>query len=285
MPHRDTHKRSLVKGFTWRLLGTIDTTIISWAVTGNPLAAISIGGIEIFTKVVLYYLHERIWQNIRWGRGVLRSIIYPESRLKHIHPVFDQLLGRTEREAYLNQRSKVIWLTGLSGSGKTTIARILEKKLFEAGVFCQVLDGDNIRHGLNSNLGFSADERMENIRRIAEVAKLYLNSGVVSICSFISPLRNMRELARNIIGDKDFIEVFVDTPLEICEARDVKGLYHKARKGEIPDFTGVNAPYEAPENPALVLQTASQTPEESAQELFEFVLPSVKTEANPSKTK
>lgn len=280
MPDRDSHKRSLVKGFTWRFLGTLDTTLISWAVTGNPLKALSIGGIEVFTKVILYYFHERIWQNIRWGRGVLHKVVYPEGRLKHIHPVFDQLLGRAEREAYLNQRSKVIWLTGLSGSGKTTIARLLEKKLFEAGVFCQVLDGDNIRTGLNSNLGFSAEDRQENIRRIAEVAKLYLNSGVVTICSFISPLRQMRNTARNIIGDEDFVEVFVDTPLDVCEERDVKGLYKKARKGEIEEFTGVSAPYEAPENPALVLHTAGKTPEASARELFEFILPSVKPADN-----
>lgn len=279
MPDRDTHKRSLVKGFTWRFLGTLDTTLISWAVTGNPLKAISIGGIEVFTKVILYYFHERVWQNIRWGKGVLRTVIYPEERLKNIHPVFDRILSREDREAYLDQRSKVIWLTGLSGSGKTTIAQILEKKLFEAGVFCQVLDGDNIRSGINSNLGFSPEDRMENIRRIAEVAKLYLNSGVVTICAFISPERRMRELAKNIIGEEDFLEVFVDTPLEVCEERDVKGLYKKARKGEIKEFTGVSAPYEAPENPALVLNTAGKTAEESAQHLLEFVLPSVKPEA------
>ncbi len=276
MPHRDTHKRSLLKGFTWRFLGTLDTTLISWVVTGNPLKALSIGGTEVFTKVILYYFHERIWQNIRWGRGGHVSVIYPEGRLKNIHPDFDKILSRADREAYLEQRSKVIWLTGLSGSGKSTIAQLLEKKLFAAGVFCQVLDGDNIRSGINRNLGFSSEDRQENIRRIAEVAKLYLNSGVVTICAFISPERHMRELAKTIIGEQDFIEIFVDTPLEVCEERDVKGLYEKARKGEIREFTGVSAPYETPENPALILKTSGQTPEESANTLFEYVFPSVK---------
>ena len=284
MPVRDSHQRSLLKGFTWRFLGTIDTILISWAVTGNPLKALSIGGIEIFTKVILYYLHERIWQKIPWGRGVVRAVVYPKERLKNIHPVFDKMLSRTDREAYLQQRSKVIWLTGLSGSGKSTIAQLLEKKLFEAGVFCQVLDGDNIRSGINSNLGFSVEDRQENIRRIAEVAKLFLNSGVVSICSFISPTRQMRQLAKNIVGPEDFIEVFVDTPLELCEKRDVKGLYKKARQGEIENFTGVSATYEAPENPDLVLHTEGRTAEASAQELFEFILPSVKPGARISNT-
>lgn len=279
MHQRDSHKRSLAKGFSWRFLGTLDTTLISWVVTGNPLKAISIGGIEVFTKIILYYVHERIWQNIRWGRGIVRAVIHPRSRVKDIHPVFDKLLSRTDREVFLEQKSKVIWLTGLSGSGKTTIAQSLEKKLFEAGIFCQVLDGDNIRSGINSNLGFSSDDRMENIRRIAEVAKLYLHSGVVTICAFISPERKMRELAKGIIGSEDFVEVFVDAPLEVCEERDVKGLYKKARKGEIKDFTGVSAPYEAPENPAIVLHTEGRPANEMAEQLFDYVLPLIKQES------
>lgn len=191
----------------------------------------------------------------------------------NIHPIFDTLLQRQDREKRLGQRSKVLWLTGLSGSGKSTIAEALEKKLFEAGYFPQVLDGDNIRSGINSNLGFSVEDRQENIRRIAEIAKLYLHSGVVTINSFISPTRAIRQLAKDTIGAADFIEIYINTPLEICESRDVKGLYKKARKGEIKGFTGIDSPYEAPLQPALEIQTENQTIEQSVEQLFEFLLP------------
>lgn len=191
----------------------------------------------------------------------------------NIHPIFDTLLQRQDREKRLGQRSKVLWLTGLSGSGKSTIAEALEKKLFEAGYFPQVLDGDNIRSGINSNLGFSVEDRQENIRRIAEIAKLYLHSGVVTINSFISPTRAIRQLAKDTIGAADFVEIYINTPLEICESRDVKGLYKKARKGEIKGFTGIDSPYEAPLQPALEIQTENQTIEQSVEQLFEFLLP------------
>lgn len=191
----------------------------------------------------------------------------------HIHPIFDKLIGREEREAFLNQHSRVVWLTGLSGSGKSTIAQHLERKLMGAGFFAQVLDGDNIRSGINNNLGFSPEDRLENIRRIAEVAKLYLHSGIISICSFISPTAEIRQLAKSIIGEPDFLEVYVNASLETCEARDVKGLYQKARSGEIKDFTGIHAPFEAPENPALVLYTADETVEASVERLYQFLLP------------
>jgi len=191
----------------------------------------------------------------------------------HIHPIFDRLLQRGDRELRLGQKSKVFWLTGLSGSGKSTIAQHLERKLHNEGFFAQVLDGDNIRSGINSNLSFSPEDRAENIRRIAEIAKLYLNSGVITINSFISPTKAIRAKAAEIVGTVDFIEIFINTPLEICEARDVKGLYKKARAGEIKGFTGIDAPYEAPENPALDVQTANKTIEESVDEIFEYIFP------------
>ena len=147
----------------------------------------------------------------------------------NLHPIFNNLLQRKNREIFLKQKSKVLWLTGLSGSGKSTIAEGLEKKLFKNGFFAQVLDGDNIRTGINKNLGFSLEDRAENIRRIAEVAKLYMNSGIITICSFVSPTITIRRSAEEIIGSSDFIEIFVNTPLEVCEKRDVKGLYKKAR--------------------------------------------------------
>ncbi len=169
----------------------------------------------------------------------------------------DDLLPRNEREKKLKQRSRVIWLTGLSGSGKTTLAKALEKSLTEQGHMVYVLDGDNIRHGLNKGLGFSEADRMENIRRIAEVSKLLVDAGIITINCFVSPTDAMRTLAKSIIGDNDFIEVYVDCPIEVCEERDVKGLYAKARRGEIPDFTGITSPYEPPSNPDIKLDTSN----------------------------
>lgn len=196
--------------------------------------------------------------------------------MQNIHPIFEKMLSREEREQHLRQRSKVIWMTGLSGSGKSTIAIQLERRLLEAGFFAQILDGDNIRTGINANLGFSLDDRRENIRRIAEVAKLYLQSGVITICSFVSPTVEIREQARAIIGADDFLEVFINTPLEICEQRDVKGLYKKARAGEIKDFTGINSPFEPPVLPFLEVFTAGETVEESVENVFSKILPKIK---------
>ena len=165
----------------------------------------------------------------------------------------------------------MFWFTGLSGSGKSTLAIALEKELFNRGYQVVVLDGDNIRAGINNNLGFSPDDRMENIRRIAEVAKLFRANGQICIVSFISPTLELRQNAKDIIGADDFVEVFIDTPLEVCESRDVKGLYKKARAGEIQDFTGVNAPYEAPQDPDIHIQTKDKSFEDSFSELFQQV--------------
>ena len=151
----------------------------------------------------------------------------------HIYPIFDRMLGRKDKEEMLKQHSVMIWFTGLSGSGKSTVAIALERELHKRGLLCRILDGDNIRSGINNNLGFSDADRVENIRRIAEVGKLFIDSGIIAIAAFISPNNDIREMASNIIGKDDFLEVFVNTPLEVCEERDVKGLYAKARKGEI----------------------------------------------------
>lgn len=195
---------------------------------------------------------------------------------ENIFPVFDSILGRDEKELLLKQKSVVIWFTGLSGSGKTTIAIGLEKALNSKGILTQVLDGDNIRAGINNNLGFSNEDRKENIRRIAEVSKLFLNCGVVTINCFVSPTHEIRQQAKEIIGENDFLEVFINTPIEICEQRDVKGLYKKARAGEIKDFTGINAPFEAPINPFLDVKTQDKTVEQSVNEILSKVLPIIK---------
>jgi len=168
----------------------------------------------------------------------------------------DKILQRADKEQLLKQKGMAIWFTGLSGAGKTTIAIALEKEIYEKGFLTQILDGDNIRSGINSNLGFSDADRIENIRRIAEVTKLFVECGIITICCFVSPTEEIRTIAKNIIGKNDFVEVFVNTPLEICEKRDVKGLYAKARKGEIKDFTGINAPFEKPENPTIEITDA-----------------------------
>ena len=194
---------------------------------------------------------------------------------ENIHPIFDQLLQRSEREERLQQRSKVLWLTGLSGSGKSTVAKYLERVLFVEGYLPQVLDGDNIRFGINSNLSFSSEDRLENIRRIAEISKLYLHSGIICINSFISPTREMRDLARSIVGSEDFIEIYINAPIEVCEARDVKGLYQKARAGLIKGFTGIDDPYEAPENPELEIRTDQMSVEDSARRIVEYLRPLV----------
>lgn len=188
---------------------------------------------------------------------------------ENIHPIHDRLVQREEREAANGHRGAVIWMTGLSGSGKSTIAAEAERKLFEAGRFVRVLDGDNVREGLNKNLGFSLADREENTRRVAEVAKLFAETGAITLCSFVSPTRDMRALVAEIVGPEDFREVFVNTPLELCERRDVKGLYAKARAGEIKNFTGIDSPYEAPEAPFLELKTADLTIEQAADQLIE----------------
>ncbi|MFW5546187.1 MAG: adenylyl-sulfate kinase [Bacteroidales bacterium] len=181
----------------------------------------------------------------------------------NIYPIFDRMLSRADKERLLGQRGVMLWFTGLSGSGKSTVAVALERELHRRGRLCRLLDGDNIRTGINAGLGFSADDRRENIRRIAEVGKLFVDTGIITLAAFVSPTEELRTLARDIIGAADFKEIFVATPLEECERRDVKGLYARARRGEVKNFTGISAPFEAPQNPALVLDTTDTPVEES----------------------
>jgi len=198
------------------------------------------------------------------------------SMTNNIHTTFDKIKDRNAKEIYLKQRGKVIWFTGLSGSGKTTLASMLEKRLFEFNYFCQILDGDNVRSGINKNLMFTEEDRIENIRRIAEVSKLFMNCGIILICSFISPTNKMREMAREIIGEEDFLEVFVNTPLEVCEQRDPKGLYKKARAGEIKNFTGISAPFENPENPFVEIKNTNPDIDETTRQMLMKILPEIR---------
>lgn len=194
---------------------------------------------------------------------------------ENIYPIFDQMLSREDKETLLGQRGVMLWLTGLSGSGKSTIAIALERELHKRGLLCRILDGDNIRSGINNNLGFSEEDRTENIRRIAEIGKLFVDTGIITIAAFISPNNDLRQMAARIIGSEDFLEIFISTPLEECEKRDVKGLYAKARRGEIKNFTGISAPFEAPEHPALSLDTSKMSLEESVRCLLELILSKV----------
>lgn len=196
-----------------------------------------------------------------------------EKKATNIYPIFDRTMSRDDKEQLLRQRGMMLWFTGLSGSGKSTVAIALERELHSRGLLCRILDGDNIRSGINNNLGFSAEDRVENIRRIAEVGRLFVDTGIITIAAFISPNNQLREMAAEIIGKDDFVEVFVSTPLEECEKRDVKGLYAKARRGEIKNFTGISAPFEAPEHPDITLDTSKLPVEESVKILLDYVLP------------
>ena len=197
----------------------------------------------------------------------------------NIYPIFSKMQTREEKETLLGQRGITLWFTGLSGSGKSTVAIALEKKLSSEGVLCRIIDGDNVRCGLNAGLGFSPQDRKENIRRIAEVCKLFTQTGIVTLATFISPTREIRGMARDIIGEEDFMEIFIATPLEECEKRDVKGLYARARKGEIKEFTGISAPFEEPEDPAVRIDTSRLSLEESVRRIAAAVMPRIRTGA------
>ena len=195
----------------------------------------------------------------------------------NVFPIFDEILQREDKEELLNQNSKVIWMTGLSGSGKTTVAKGVERYLHSQGILNQLLDGDNIRVGISSNLTFSSEDRAENIRRISEISKLFLNCGIVTLNCFVSPTIEIRNIAKEIIGAENFIEVYINASVDTCEKRDVKGLYQKARKGKIKDFTGISAPFDAPEYPEIEINTAQLSIDESVQKVLDYILPIIKT--------
>lgn len=194
------------------------------------------------------------------------------SNLDHIYPVFDKMLPREAKEELLGQRGAVIWMYGLSGSGKSTLANLLERCLHEQGKMVKVLDGDNVRSGLNSNLGFSDEDRLENIRRVAEVAKLFADSGIVTVTSFITPNNELRDIAREVIGDDDLLEVYVKASFETCAERDPKGLYAKVKAGEVKQFTGKDSAFEEPSRPDLIIDTETLSEDDALKQLFSAVL-------------
>ena len=272
LPKDPSVKRHVAKTITWRMVGTVDTVILGWIVTGNPLVGLTIGGFEMITKMILYYLHERVWFKVNLGLPNRERKGYRDKK---------NLTKNIQRQSFkitkfhrnqLNQhQSFVVWFTGLSGAGKSTLANGLEQYLHERNIRCYTLDGDNVRLGINSDLDFSGEGRKENIRRVAEIAKLMADAGMIVIASFISPFKEDREAARKIIGEKNFVEVFVDCPLEVCEQRDAKGLYEKARQGLIKEFTGITSPYQNPENPEITIHSDSHSPAENLAQIIAVV--------------
>lgn len=195
---------------------------------------------------------------------------------ENIYPIYDRMMTRQDKESLLGQRGIMIWFTGLSGSGKSTVAMGVERELHAQGILCRILDGDNVRAGINNNLGFSAEDRIENIRRIAEIGKLFVQTGVVTLACFVSPTNDIRQMAREIVGEEDFLEVYISTPIEECERRDVKGLYARARNGEVKNFTGISAPFEAPVSADIDIDTSKIPLEESVRTLTELIIKRVK---------
>ena len=275
----DSRKRHLAKTVTWRIVGTIDTVLLAWIISGNPFTGFKIGAAEVITKMILYYFHERTWYKINFGldRREERKMRMARSESISKNIIKEQFkIDLKQRKTLLGQNPKLIWFTGLSGSGKSTLANVLEAELHKSGFKTYALDGDNIRHGLSSDLTFTETDRVENIRRIGEVAKLFLDSGIIVLCSFISPFEKDRDFVRKLVGNDNFIEVFVDCPLEVCETRDKKGLYKKARNGEIKNFTGISSPFETPKNPSLTIKSSEEEIGFSLQRLVHFIEPQIR---------
>lgn len=276
---QNPNKRHIYKTFTWRFIGTLDTIIISWIILGDISVGLQIGGAETITKMILYFFHEKLWYRINFGldqRNKRKAKKETNAKTSTNIVAHDFEVTQQEREGRLGQKGKLIWFTGLSGSGKSTLSSATEKRLFAAGFTTYALDGDNVRFGINSNLGFTESDRKENIRRISEIAHLMLDAGLVVCASFISPFEKDRNMVRQIVGAQNYIEIYVSTPIEECEKRDIKGLYAKARAGEIENFTGISAPYQSPNAPDISIDTSNVSVEEATEMIINQLLPKLK---------
>ena len=238
---------------------------------------------EVITKMLLYYFHERTWYKVNFGLDRRKEKI---DRLKRAKTVAENIIShefkidQEKRKTLLCQKPLLIWFTGLSGSGKSTMANLLEAELYASGFKTSILDGDNLRKGLCKDLTFTEEDRVENIRRVGEVSKLFMDAGLIVLSSFVSPFQKDRERVKQLVGADSFVEVFVDCPLKICEQRDVKGLYQKAREGKIKNFTGIDSPFEKPMNPDVILKTAEEDPKNLLNKLLEFVEPKITIDKN-----
>jgi len=255
-----TVKRHLLKTVSWRVVGSIDTVLLGWFITGQINIGAKIGGLELITKMLLYFVHERAWHRITFGLPT-RFNKAEKVKKENASNLFVQTskISRQQREELNENKSFTVWLTGLSASGKSSIAAELDSWFFANGLRSYVLDGDNTRLGINSDLSFSKEDRGENIRRVAEICRLFNEAGTIVIASFISPFEAGRANARDIIGPASFMETFTDATIETCKARDRKGLYKLAEEGRIKDFTGINSPYERPAAPAIHLHTDTES--------------------------
>lgn len=252
-------KRNVIKTISWRIVGSVDTVILGWIITGQFSLGAKIGLTELLTKMILYYAHERAWQKVNFGLPSKRR--QTQLLQKEIKPnLFKQTskITRIDRERLNNNKSFTLWLTGLSGSGKSTLATEAEAWLHGQNARVYILDGDNTRLGINKDLSFSDEDRAENIRRVAEMCRLFNDAGIIVIASFISPFERDRAIAKKLIGDENFVEVYIDASIDTCQKRDTKGLYKLALAGKIKDFTGINSPYEAPANPDVHLNTENK---------------------------
>jgi adenylyl-sulfate kinase len=256
-------KRNIIKTISWRIMGSLDTMLLSWLISGVFLIGIKIGVAEFVTKLVIYYLHERLWQRSNFGLLSKRQ----QARLvqKEIKPnLFKQVgkIHRHDRELLNKNKSFTLWLTGLSGSGKSTMAIEIEEWIHKNDGHIYILDGDNTRLGINNDLSFSNEDRTENIRRVAEICRLFNDAGIIVISSFISPFIKDRLMAKKIIGEENFIEVYLEASIDTCTQRDTKGLYKKAIEGKIQNFTGISSSYEPPIDSCLHLNTENTSIEE-----------------------
>lgn len=259
-------KRHILKAISYRIVQFFVTTCLGWILTGDFKFGIGLGVLEILFKTTIYYFHERFWfKYIRFKKKIKKPV--------NVHP---KPLGETkeERSLQLNQKPTVLWFTGLSGSGKSAISEAVDKILFEKGYKTFILDGDNVRWGINADLGFGKNDREENIRRIAEVAKLFNDAGIIVLTAFISPYESLRQMAEKTIGEENFNEIYVNTSIEKCIERDTKGLYKKAMEGKIKNFTGVNDPYEEPKYSFIEVDgniDGEENTQLQAQRIFEMI--------------
>jgi len=249
-------KRNLLKSISWRIVGSIDTMFLGWLISGRLSIGAKIGLTELLTKLIIYYFHERLWQKIRFGLPSKRQ----QAKIvqNQITPTLFKQIGkisRRERERLNNNKSFTLWLTGLSGAGKSTLAAEIEEWIHHCDGRVYILDGDNTRLGINSDLTFSEEDRAENIRRVAEISRLFNEAGIIVVAAFISPFGDDRMRAKKIIGEDSFMEIYLEASVAVCQERDRNGLYKLAAQGKIKNFTGISSPYEPPVNPDLLLNT------------------------------